>query len=123
MTEDTELFKDASVALDNGDLMQATSCKVTQKRDVKLVHTMRRTAAGIYIGHEETTLSIEAVCPQSGAERDYYQMLRTGRIKTLRIKMPGETFAVVGAVSQRTLDLPSDAPIKYTIEFVGKSVN
>jgi hypothetical protein len=122
MSEDTEVFSNSAVALDSGDLMQTTNTKVDQSREVKLIHTMRRTAAGIYIGHEETTVTMDAVLPASGAERDFYQMLRTGKIKTLRVKIPGETFAVVGAVSKRMLELPSDAPDKYTIELKGKTV-
>jgi hypothetical protein len=122
MADDLKLFPRGSIALDSGDLMDVTNVKVTQKRDVKTVDTLRATAAGIFIGHESTSLSFEAVCPSTGPERDYYAMLRTGKIKTFRIKIPGETFAVVGAVSQRVLDLPSDAPLKYNIEAVGKTV-
>ena len=121
MNDDLKVFTKAAVALGNGDLMDVTDAKIEQSRDVKLVHTMRVTAAGIFIGHEGTTFSCNAVCPTTGPERDYYQMLRTGRIKTVRVKIPGETFAIVGAVSKRVLELPEDAPIKYSIDFVGKT--
>lgn len=116
------VFPKAAVALDNGDLMQLTDAKVVQERTATPVNTMRVTQAGIYVGHEKTEFTANAVMPATGAERDFYQMLRTGKLKTLRIKLPGETFAIVGVINKREIDLPEDAPIKYSISVIGKTV-
>lgn len=122
MSADMPVFSRGAVAMDNGDLLQAKNVKIDQKRpSTKLIHTLRQTAAGIYIGHEETTASFEFVTPEGGNERDYYKMLRTGRIKKLRVKIPGETFAIVGVITGRGLELPEDDAIKGTVEFIGKT--
>jgi hypothetical protein len=56
---------------------------------------------------------------EDGPERDYMKMLKRGDIKQIRIKIPGETITVDGSVSQRSLELPLDDAIKYTITFIG----
>lgn len=115
-------FPRGAIAMGNGNLLDVTSVKVTQKANVKLQHTLQTTAAGVVIGHEETEVSFDAVVGETGPERDYLRDLRAGKVRTLRIKIPGETFAVVGVASQRSLDLPMDDAIKYSITFVGKTV-
>jgi hypothetical protein len=122
MGQELPLYPRAAIALDNGDLMQVTQCTVTQDRTVAVQNTMRQTASGVFIGHEKTELTFKAKCPETGPEREYYKMLRTGKIKTVRVKIPAETFAVVGAVSKRVLTLPEDAPIEYDVDIQGKTV-
>jgi hypothetical protein len=119
---DQPIFPRGAIALDNGDLVQVVSVKIDQKRaGTKQVHTLRQPQAGIVLGNEETTASWEFVNPEGGMERDYYKMLRTGKVKKVRIKVPGETFAIVGVVHGRSLELPVDDAIKGTIEFMGKT--
>lgn len=122
MAEDLLVFPTGAIALDNGDLGDVTNVKVDQSRDAKLINTLRKTAAGVFIGHEKTELSFDAVVGKEGAERDYYKMLMTGKVKTVRIKIPGETFAVVGVIDKRSLELPTDDAIKYSVHFIGKTV-
>jgi hypothetical protein len=122
MSADMPVFPKGSIALDNGDLVQVKNVKVDQEKvGTQMEHTLRQEAAGIFIGNEETKLSWEFVTPEGGAERDYYKMLRTGRIKTVRVKVPGETFAVKGVLTKRSMELPFDSAIKQTIEFLGKT--
>jgi hypothetical protein len=122
MSADMPVFPRGAIALDNGDLIQVINVKVDQKRNgTKIVHTMRQEAAGIVLGNLETNMTWEFVNPEGGAERDYYAMLRTGKTKKVRVKVPGETFAVIGVVHGRSLELPVDDAIKGTVEFMGKS--
>lgn len=122
MSNELPVFPRGAIALDNGDLVQVVNVKVDQKKaGTKIVHTIRQQGAGIVLGNEETNATWEFVNPEGGAERDYYKMLRTGKVKKVRIKVPGETFAIIGVVHGRGLELPVDDAIKGTVEFMGKT--
>jgi hypothetical protein len=49
-------------------------------------------------------------------------MLILGKIKKLRLKVPGETFTVVGTVDERSLEMPLEDAIKYSVVFSGRTV-
>jgi hypothetical protein len=122
MSADLPVFPRGAIALDNGDLVQVVNVKVDQKRaGTKIQHTLRVQGAGVVLGNLETNASWEFVTPEGGAERDYYSMLRTGKVKKVRVKVPGETFAIIGVVHGRGMELPVDDAIKGTIEFMGKT--
>jgi predicted secreted protein len=107
------------IAMGNGDLIQVPNIKVDHKNNAKQVHTIRKKGAGIVMGVEETSVSFDAVVDGNGPERNYMKMLKTGEIKQLRIKIPGETISVNGVVSDLSKELPLDAEIKFSITFIG----
>ncbi len=122
MSDELLTFPRGALAMDNGDLVQITNVKVDQTNGAKLQYVMRkRNAAGVILGNEGTTLSFDAVVDENGPERDYLKMVRRGTIKKLRVKIPGETFTVLGVATKRSLELPTDDAIKYSIEFIGNT--
>lgn len=122
MSDQMPTFPRGAIAMDNGDLIQVTNVKVDQEtKGTKIVHTIRKTAAGIVIGNEETDVSFDYVVPETGPERDYLKLVRTGKVKKLRVKIPGETFAVVGVCNKRGLEIPNDDAVKGSVGFMGKT--
>lgn len=118
-TRTQKIYPRGYVAMGNGDLIQVTNVKVDHVNNAKQVHTIRQRGAGITFGNEETTVSFDAVVDEQGSERDYLKMLKRGEIKQLRIKVPGETISINGAVSALSKELPLDSEIKYSITFIG----
>jgi hypothetical protein len=117
--EDFELFPRGAIAMDNGDLIDVTNVKVTQKRGGKIIHTLRKQGRGKVLGNAETDVSFDAVCSETGPEKDYFALIKAGKVKKLRLKIPGETFTVIGTYDERTLELPLDDAIKYSLTFSG----
>jgi hypothetical protein len=117
------IYPRGRIALGNGDLIDVTNVKVNTTNNSKQVHTIAQPGAGITKGVEETTVSYESVVSENGQERDYFQLIKTGKITQLRIKVPGETITVEGAYKSRDLELPLDDSIKLSMEFVGHMVD
>jgi hypothetical protein len=117
--ESQKFYPKGYMAMGNGDLMDVTNIKIDHVNGAKQVHTIRKKGAGITLGVEETTVSFDAVVSSDGAERDYMKMVKTGEIKQIRIKVPGETITVNGAASALSRELPLDSEIKYSITFIG----
>lgn len=120
MAEDFEQYPSGAIAMLNGDLLDVTNVKITTKRNNKIQHTLRRTAAGKVHGTEETTVTFDAIVSASGAERDYLADLKAGKIRKLRYKVPGETGCILGSTDERSLELALDAAVKYSISFSGR---
>lgn len=114
-----KIYPRGRIAMDNGDLIDVTNVKHDIKNNAKQVHTLRQKGSGVTLGLEETTVSFDAVVSEDGPERDYMKAIKKGTIKQLRIKIPGETITVIGVASSRSLELPIDDAIKYSIEFIG----
>jgi hypothetical protein len=121
MSQELPIYVRGAIAMDNGDLIQVTNVKVAQKRTNKILHTLKRQASGIVLGNEETTVTFDYVIDETGAERDYMSLVRTGKIKKLRFKVPGETFSVIGACGERTIEMPTDDAVKGSVEWMGKT--
>jgi hypothetical protein len=122
MSDNYQEFTRGAIAIGNGDLMTAVNVKVSQKKaGTKIHHTIRKSNAGIFIGNEETTVTFDCLVPETGPERDFMRDLLRGKIRKLRIKIPGETFSVVGVYTGRDTELPSDDAVKMAIEFMGKT--
>jgi hypothetical protein len=117
--ESQKFYPKGYMAMGNGDLMDVTNIKIDHVNGAKQVHTIRKKGAGITLGVEETTVSFDAVVSSDGAERDYMKMVKTGEIKQIRIKVPGETITVNGTASALSRELPLDSEIKYSITFIG----
>jgi hypothetical protein len=111
------------IALGSGDLVDVTNVKVNHTNNAKQVHTLNRSGAGVVKGNEETTVTYDAVVSEDGAERDYFSLVKTGGIVQLRVKVPGETITVDGAYKSRSFDLPLDAEVKLSLEFVGHTAD
>lgn len=118
-----QIYPRGRIAQGNGDLIDVTNVKVTHTNNSKQVHTIRQKGAGITYGIEETTVSYDAVVGEDGQERDYFGLVKTGKIVQLRIKIPGETITVEGAYKTRDFELPLDDAIKLSLEFIGHMVD
>lgn len=122
MAGDTDIltYPRARVALDNGDLVDVTNVKLDSTNNAKLVHTLRRSPAGVVLGNHETTVSMDVAVSEEGLEREYLDMVRTGTVKQVRLKVPGKTLTVEGKFSDFGIEGPVDAEIKTTLKFIGK---
>lgn len=118
-----KIYPRGRIALGNGDLIDVTNIKYTHTNNAKQVHTIRQKGSGIVLGNEESTISYDCVVSEDGAERDYFQLVKTGRIVQLRVKVPGETITVQGTYKTRDFELPLDDSIKLSMEFVGHTVD
>ncbi len=116
------VYERGRIAVGSGDLIDVTNIKVSTTNNAKQVHTILQKGAGITLGVEETNVSFDSVIAQDGQERDYFALVKTGKISTLRIKLPKETITVEGAYKTRDFELPIDDSIKLMMEFVGHLV-
>jgi hypothetical protein len=120
MADTTLLYPRGQIALGSGDLIDVTNVKLDLSNGAKQVHTIRQKGAGVTTGIEESTVSFDAVISDQGEERDYFVLLKKGRIRQLRLKVPGRTITINGTVSTLGLELPLDDAIKESITFIGK---
>lgn len=118
-----KVYPRGRLAYGAGDLIDVTNVKVTTTNNSKQVHTILQRGAGITRGNEETTVSFDSVVSEDGQERNYFSLVKTGRITQVRIKVPGETLTVVGAYKTRDFELPLDDAIKLSLEFIGHLVD
>jgi hypothetical protein len=119
MATEQKLYPRGQVAMDNGDLADAINIKIDITNNAKQVHTIRQKGAGITMGVEETTVTLDLVISEEGQERDFVKFLKQGTIKQFRVKVPGATFTINGAVKQVGIELPIDDAIKQNIVFIG----
>lgn len=117
------IFPRGRIALGSGDLIDVTNIKYTHTNNAKQVHTIRSRGDGIVLGNEESTVSYDCVVSGDGVERDYFQLVKGGRIVQLRLKLPGETITVEGSYKSRDFEMPLDDTIKLSLEFVGHTVD
>jgi len=120
---DVKIYPRGQIALGSGDLIDVTNVKVDHTNNAKQVHTIRQKGAGISLGTEETTVSFDSVISEDGAERDYFEALKKGLVRQLRVKVPGETITVNGVFKDRSYDLPLDDSIKLSLTFIGHMVD
>lgn len=112
-------FPRGRIALGNGDLIDVTNVKLMHTNNSKQVHTMNKSGTGVVKGNEETTISYDCVVSETGQERDYFTLVKSGKIVQVRLKLPLETITVEGAYKTRSFDLPTDDSIKLSLEFIG----
>ncbi len=120
MSDTFNKFPRGSIAMGNGDLMQVTNVKVSLKNGAKLKHTLRKKGAGAVLGNEECTVTFDYEIPETGPEKDYMDLVQTGAVKQLRLKVPAKTYTVNGVYSSSDMELPLDDAIKGSCEFIGK---
>jgi hypothetical protein len=119
MAAEQKVFPRGQVAMETGDLVTAVNIKMDTTNNAKQVHTIRQKGAGITFGVEETTVTMDLVVSEDGQERDWLKKLKQGAIVQLRIKVPGQTFTINGAIKQVGTELPIDDAIKQNIVVVG----
>lgn len=117
--EEQKIYPRGQIALDSGDLIDVTNVKLDHTNNAKQVHTIRQKGAGITLGIEETTISFDCVISEDGPERDYFNFVKKGRVKQLRMKVPSLTFTVNGVFKDQSYELPLDDSIKLSMSFVG----
>ncbi len=120
MAAEQKLYPRGQVAMETGDLADAINIKISTTNNAKQVHTIRQKGAGVTLGTEETTVTLDLVVSEDGPERDWIKKLKEGSIEQLRVKVPGETYTVNGVVKQVDVELPIDDAIKQNITFIGK---
>jgi hypothetical protein len=119
MPEEQKIYPRGQIALGSGDLIDVTNVKHDITNNAKQVHTIRQKGAGITLGTEESTVSFDIVVSEDGLERDWYNLLKKGEISQVRLKIPGETITVNGAVKDIGTELPLDDAIKVSVTFIG----
>lgn len=119
MAREQKLFPRGQVAMENGDLADAVNIKIDITNNAKQVHTIRVKGAGVTLGTEETTVSLDLVISEDGQERDWIKALKKGTIKQLRLKVPGATYTVNGVVKQVGIEMPLDDALKQSVSFIG----
>jgi hypothetical protein len=115
-----EFFPKGRVAFGNGDLNQAVNIKTNVKNGAKLQHTLRKKIAGYTLGSEEGEFSFDAICGESGFERDYLKAVKKGTNVLLRLKVPGETLIIDGVFTERPVESTIDDAIKYSCHVIGE---
>lgn len=120
MAATQQQYTRGQIALGSGDLIDVTNVKLDLVNNAKQVHTIRQKGAGFTTGTEETTVTFDAVIGDQGEERDYFDLLKKGKIRQIRLKIPGRTITVNGTVSSLGVELPLDDAIKQSITFIGK---
>lgn len=119
--DEMKQFPKGAIAMDNGDLVQVLTWSLDFKNGLKLKHTLRSKApVGTVTGLEEATLTFESEIPAEGAERDYFELCRSGKIKQVRLKVPGQTYTCEGGFSSVKIDSPIDDAVKVSCEFMGR---
>lgn len=108
------------IAAGSGDLIDVTNIKLTTTNNAKQVHTIRRGAAGVTLGNQETTVTFDCAIGEDGLERDYMKAVQKGIVQQVRIKVPGETYTVNGVYKDTDFTLPLDAEITLSMTFIGR---
>jgi hypothetical protein len=119
MSREQKLFPRGQVAMENGDLADCVNIKLDITNNAKQVHTIKVKGAGVTVGTEESTVSLDLVISEDGQERDWIKALKRGTIKQLRLKVPGDTYTINGVVKQVGIEMPLDDAIKQSISFIG----
>lgn len=119
--DEMKQFPKGAIAMGNGDLVQVLTWSLDVKNGLKLKHTLRSKApVGVVLGNEEATLTFEAEIPAEGSERDYFELVKSGKITQLRLKTPGKTYVMDGALSSVKFDAPIDDAVKVSCEAMGR---
>ena len=115
----TELYPKASIAMGNGDLLDVYNVELTITANKKVIHTLRRDAAGIFKGPVEATVSFSSKIGKNGEELDYLEMVRNHVIKSLRLKLPNRTVTIEGEYGEVKYSSGNDDAIDLSTTFSG----
>lgn len=115
-------FPQAYLAMGNGDLVMVTNFTATLTNGAKQAHTLRVKGAGIIPGNEESSVTFTALVSEDGPEKNFWDDVKSKRIRQLRAKLPGgrTTLVINGAFSQCDTEGPLDDSTKLNCTFIGK---
>lgn len=114
-----ETYPKAAIAMDNGDLVQVTNFSINANNNAKMKSTLRRRNSGVVIGNFEGQITFDMEISESGMERDYFTLVSTGRLKQVRVKLPGGlTLVCEGAYQQIQGEQPADDAFKASLTFI-----
>jgi len=115
-------FPQAYLAMGNGDLVMVTNFTATLTSGAKQAHTIRIKGAGIIPGNEESSVSFTSIVSEDGPEKNFWDDVKSGRIRQLRCKLPGgrTTLVLNGAFSQCDTEGPLDDSTKLNCTFIGR---
>ena len=115
-------YPKARMSIGGGDLRDVTDFKSMSTNNAKQVHTIIQQAAGVTQGTKESTVSWNSVISEEGFERDYVNLIDTGVIFQIRVKLPLLTLTYVGVLKSIDVEGPLDDSIKLACEFVGARI-
>ena len=120
--EEQLFFPKGFLAMGNGDLTTVTNAKHSLENGGKQVSTIRRPQAGVTLGPGSSSLTFDAVVPETGIERDFYRDCQRGTIRQVRLKNPaGKVLVMNGIFSQVETEFPLDGEVKVSCTFIGKT--
>jgi len=119
---DNELkqYPRGSLAIGNGDVQSAASASFTTTNNGKLVHTLRRSPAGVVLGTREASGTFELVVDEDGLEIEIFNRIANGDTVNFRFKMPQTTKVIEGILTNADISLPVDDVVGVTLAFVGR---
>lgn len=121
MADRLKIYPTGQISMGNGNLLQVTNVRLSEKNSGKLIHTIAngQRPRGVFKGPNEAELSFDANVDEDGYERDYLKMVKSGLIRQLRLKVPGETIDFEGMATERTQEFAVDNAIKYSVNMIG----
>lgn len=124
---DNELkqYPRGQVSLGPGDLQQCTDFEWDYTNNAKLIHVLRvvNGPSGYTVGNRAVSFTFNIVIDEDGPERDYFDLVDTGKPQQARIKLPGAvTKAINGVISGIKGRITLEDGVQMTATGVGKFV-
>jgi hypothetical protein len=123
MAQDFLNYPKARIAVNGGELQDAYDINMAFEDGETPVHTFRNAgeASGSVGGKRSCTVTFKSAISEDGFERDYMGQWRKRRVVSLRVKVPGKTFTVVGRYSKPSITGNIDSFVDFSISLTGRS--
>lgn len=125
VTSDQELkqYPRGQIAIAGGDLRQCTNFEWDYSNGGKLVFTLRENPSGIVYGNKQVNFTGETVVSEEGPERDWFDLVDTGKPVRCRVKLPGKTTkSIIGAIVGTKGKLTLEDGVQIGFNGIGKFV-
>jgi hypothetical protein len=122
---DNELkqYPRGQISLGKGDLQQCSNFEWDYTNNGKLLATLRANPSGVVTGTKAVSFTGETHIDEDGPERDYFDLVDTGKAQQARVKLPGGTTKTIQGVITRVKGrLTLEDGVQITFEGVGKFV-